>query len=200
MNSEIWKAIKGYEGKYEVSNLAKIRSLLNTNEMKRETPKVLKLQISKSGGYYVIGLFKKSNRQLIKVHRLVAENFIPNTQNKPFVNHKDGNKLNNAINNLEWCNSLENNIHAYENGLKQRGENVKCSKLQNHEVLEIFNSNIPRKELALNYGICYSVVYGIQAGWQWNHITGLPRKSKSKSLYINEVQTIMQLKNCCGNM
>ena len=110
MNKEKWKDIKGYEGLYQVSNLGNIKSLNRTtnipNAKRIEKEKILKLNTR--NGYYVINLRKNGKRISKQIHRLVAEAFIPNNDNKPFVNHKDFNRLNNNIENLEWCTQKEN--------------------------------------------------------------------------------------------
>lgn len=92
---EVWKDIKGYEGLYQVSNLGRVKS-------KR---KILKLI---DGEYLKVGLSKNGIQKTIKVHRLVAEAFIPNYNNLPQVNHKDENKFNNKLDNLEWCSNRYN--------------------------------------------------------------------------------------------
>lgn len=70
-------------------------------------------------GYLRLGLRTKGVRKYFNVHRLVAQTFVPNPNNKPFVNHIDGNKANNCVENLEWCDQSENMLHAYNIGLKQ---------------------------------------------------------------------------------
>lgn len=86
---EIWKDIRGYEGKYKASNFGRIKSLIKD--------KVLKQTINRRDGYLYIGLCKNGKRKNCKVHRLIAETFITNTKNKPTVNHIDGNKCNNEV-------------------------------------------------------------------------------------------------------
>ena len=104
MDIEIWKPIKGFEGKYEVSNLGRIKSLISH--------KILK-PITQSPGYYNVGLESKK----FLIHRLVAEAFLDNPKNYDCVNHIDGNKKNNLPENLEWCNKFINNNHAFNNEL-----------------------------------------------------------------------------------
>lgn len=113
---EIWKDIKGYEGLYQVSNLGRVKSLdkiIVTIDRKNrcQKEKILKLQISKYG-YNVITLWNNNISKQFKVHRLVAIAFIPNPNNLPQINHIDEDKLNNKIDNLEWCTALENNHHS----------------------------------------------------------------------------------------
>ena len=91
----IWKDIKGYEGLYEVSNTGYIKSL----QFKK--PFIKKFNKNHQG-YLSVSLYKDNENKLVKVHRVVAEAFIPNPENKPQVNHKDGNKANNCVENLEW--------------------------------------------------------------------------------------------------
>lgn len=102
---EVWKDIKGYEGKYQASNLWRIRSL---NYARRKQIRVLKPGIEKTRGYLSVTLLNKGKQKTKPVHRLVALTFIPNPNNLPQVNHKDENKLNNCVDNLEWCNAKYN--------------------------------------------------------------------------------------------
>lgn len=123
---EIWKNIFKY---YQISNTGKIR---RDNKLlkQRIRSKYLSVRLSVDGK-----IFTKT------IHRLVAEAFIPNTENNPQVNHKDGNKLNNNVENLEWCTVSENKIHAYKTGLmnkfQNQGELNGRSKLKIEEVLTI---------------------------------------------------------------
>lgn len=96
---EIWKDIEGYEGLYQISNLGNVKTL-NYNHTGKE--KILKPKKDKYG-YLEVGLYKEGKRKIYKIHRLVAEAFIPNPNKLPEVNHKDENKTNNHITNLEFC-------------------------------------------------------------------------------------------------
>lgn len=124
MNSEEWKSIKGYEGLYMVSNLGRVKSLCGFNGheyVKRE--KILNPYKQKAGkNYYrsVVKLSKDGSRKDFKVHRLVADAFIPNPELKSNINHIDGNPLNNRVDNLEWCTQKENIIHAIDTDLSVR--------------------------------------------------------------------------------
>lgn len=107
---EIWKPIKNYEGYYEISNLGRVKSLIyNNNVTKYKREKILKLSIN-SNGYEVLRLAKDGVKKMVAVHRLVAETFIPNPHNYPFVLHKiavsDGGK--NDVTNLYWGTQSQN--------------------------------------------------------------------------------------------
>lgn len=108
--TEIWKDIKGYEGLYQVSNLGRVKSFKFNKE------RLLKLRFT--GRYYQAILTKNSKQKSYLIHRLVATYFIPNPENLPQVNHKDEDKANNSVDNLEWCNA-KYNIH-YGTGLQRR--------------------------------------------------------------------------------
>ncbi|MCC8990476.1 MAG: HNH endonuclease [Staphylococcus sp.] len=120
-DKEKWKLIKGYEDFYEISNFGRVRSLdrLTNNSVGTfvRKGKMLKPSINRSGYKFVLLTDGNKNRKLEKIHRLVALNFIDNPLSKPFVNHIDGDKLNNKVGNLEWCTPLENTTHAIENKL-----------------------------------------------------------------------------------
>lgn len=105
---EIWKDIKGYEGLYQVSNLGDVRSI-----NRRGDGTVRKLRFKKGrGGYHSVHLCVSGEQKACYVHRLVAEAFLPNQQNLPIVNHKDENKKNNNVRNLEWCDYSHNMRHS----------------------------------------------------------------------------------------
>lgn len=118
MEQEIWKDIKGYEGHYQVSNAGNIKRLHRViksgGKNYAQDEKIMK----PSGKRYLkVSLVVNGNKKDFNVHRLVAMAFIPNPFNKTQINHKDGNKANNSIDNLEWCNPKENHEHARMHGL-----------------------------------------------------------------------------------
>lgn len=117
---EEWKDIKGFEGYYQVSNLGQVRSVerYKNNHKKLQLVKSCVLKtFEHQKGYLVVKLCKNNIKTHKRLHRLVAEAFIPNPKNKPQVNHIDGNKKNNIVSNLEWCNGSYNILHAYKTGL-----------------------------------------------------------------------------------
>ena len=113
---EIWKAIEGTDGKYEVSNTGKVRC---TDY--KQTGKTKELTAGeKAGGYLQLRVKIEGRLKTVVVHRLVAKAFVPNPDGKPEVNHKDGNKKNNHADNLEWVTRSENIRHAVKSGLRER--------------------------------------------------------------------------------
>lgn len=131
----------------------------------KHTGKCLKGQ--KNGkGYLRVGIGKK----LMFIHRLVAEKYVPNPNNLPQVNHKDGNKLNNCVDNLEWVSNLENRKHALKNGLHTVGEKCSWSKLSQAQVDFIRkHSEITSKEMAKIFEISDSHVREIRRNVSWRH-------------------------------
>ncbi len=161
---EIWKDIKNYEGLYQVSNLGRVKSLsrfIKCRNGKRKT--VTKILKQTSIRYAMLDLGKR-NKKI--VHRLVAEAFIPNPNNKPQINHIDGNKLNNNAKNLEWCTQSENQIHAYRTGLQkgycksQSGENNPKNRpviqmdMNNNFINEYFSITEAQIQIGLSHISC----------------------------------------------
>jgi|SRR5690606_9800838 len=165
---EIWKSLNGVVengDNYEVSNFGEIRNLKG---------KIIKPEILKKG-YLRVGLCLNSKNKKYLVHRLVALAFIPNPESKPEVNHKDGNKQNCKVNNLEWSTSKENINHARENGLNNNhGENHKDAKLTNEDVeliRELYkNKKYYQHELAKMYNVTQRVINCIVNYKTWKHI------------------------------
>lgn len=116
MNEEIWKAIPNYEGSFEVSNYGNFRSLDRFVPSRwggvRKYPGKPLLVEEMQDGYKRIVLMKDGNKKRFMCHRLVAQVFIENPHNKPYINHIDGNRGNNCVENLEWCTKSENEQHA----------------------------------------------------------------------------------------
>ena len=115
---EIWKDIKNYEGSYQCSNLGRIRSLNRyvyekTGKRQFRKGQEIKTRLN-NNGYLQFALNKNGIRKMKYVHIIVAETFLPNPLFLETVNHKDGNKLNNKVSNLEWSSQSDNNLHAYE--------------------------------------------------------------------------------------
>jgi hypothetical protein len=164
---EIWKEALGYEGIYSISNFGRVKSFKSKKE------RILKPSLN-GRGYLKVSL---SNSNILykteKIHRLVAKAFIPNHGDKPQVNHKDGNKLNNNVKNLEWSTELENMTHACENKLvNNQGKNNGQSKLNDEEVREIKygNKGMNHSEIARIYNISRTNVERIRTGKGWSHI------------------------------
>ncbi len=111
---EVWKNVKGYEGRYQISNLGRVKSLIAPNG--KPVEKILKPGVSPQG-YLFVSLCKNYKTKSFRIHRLVAQAFIPNLEDKPQVNHKNGIKSDNKVSNLEWSTPKENTKHAFENGL-----------------------------------------------------------------------------------
>lgn len=178
MLDEIWHDVIGYEGLYKVSNLGNVKMLQRLLPDKRILKeKILKQQIQRNG-YLLVGLRKEGKQKFILVHRIVASAFIPNIENKKQVNHIDGNKLNNKVNNLEWVTASENIKHAYKTGLKHTliGELNGNSKIKKEDVDFIRKNYKPydrifsRKKLAEMFNISIATVKKILSNDLWKEV------------------------------
>jgi len=163
----MWKIIEELPS-YEISSLGQVRNI--------KTRKILKVVINK--GYYRLHLWYNKKGYNRSLHRLIAIHFIPNPENKPEINHKDGNKLNNRIDNLEWCTSKENRRHAFDIGLQvgrsgEKHHNCKLTEKQILEIVELRKNGVSQKEVAKLYGVHKNHITRISCGTRWNSITGV---------------------------
>ena len=157
---EEWKSVVGYEGLYEVSDWGNVKSL---NYRKRGYEKILIPQSSTKYGHlhtYLSGKTEKPKKYYI--HRLVAQAFIPNPDNLQDVNHVDGNKQNNCVDNLEWCTRSYNIKHAYDIGLR-KASNQKLTAEQ-VEYIRRNPCNLTRYELAQMFDVTYWCICDIYQG------------------------------------
>ena len=132
----MWKPVVGYEGLYEVSDSGQVRSISKHDRLGRFKEGKVKSSCNNGTGYLVVNLKVDGKQKMKTVHRLVAEAFIPNLEGKRCINHKDGNKQNNCVENLEWCTHSENNIHSFKNGLnaQRKGSSNPNAKLTDVQV------------------------------------------------------------------
>jgi hypothetical protein len=173
---EIWKDIPNYEGMYQVSNLGNFKScdrIVTFNKVKAlKKGRTLKLRESKDGYLYTV-FSVNSERKTIKPHRIVACVFIPNSENKPCVNHINGIKNDNRVENLEWVTYSENTIHAVKIGLKKGKRNgtshfCKLNQKQVNQIKKIYlKGNISQLELSKKFNISQTQVSRICRGVNW---------------------------------
>ncbi len=149
MENEIWVKIKKFEGLYLASNTGLIKSLINKGRL---------LKPGLSRGYKTVVLYKNKKSRTYLVHRLIAESFILNPENKRTVNHKDGDKLNNNLSNLEWATHKENVTHSWETGLSKISDYQRklASKLQSLRADAERNGN--KMVINLENGIFYNSI------------------------------------------
>lgn len=170
MASEIWKPIPGYEGLYDASDIGNVKNA--------RTGKMLKLQNS-GNGYFKVKFSCGGKVSTHWVHRLVAEAFLPNEGGLPVVDHKDGNKRNNAVDNLEWCSHKENSVRAYEKGFTPKAPTFYGERHHNHvlsqkQALEIktlyATKAYSQRQLARQYGVSQTTVKMIVNNRAWKEI------------------------------
>jgi hypothetical protein len=175
---EIWKDVVGYEGKYLISNLGNVKSLLRNEKILKNMP------LGKTG-YLCIDLCYNGKITKHIIHRLVAKVFIDNPENKEQVNHINGVKTDNRVINLEWSTRSENQLHSVRIGLRTtKGEKNSQSKLSNDDVLHILESKEKYGILSKKYNVSICTISDIKRGYSWTHITGLyNKKINGKTVY-----------------
>lgn len=173
---EIWKDIIDFEGLYQISSFGNVKSLPRIIKYKNGRHRPFSGCLIKGGktptGYVFVNLKKEGYKESNYIHRLVAEYFLQNIENKPTVNHKDGDKSNNHYSNLEWCTHSENTIHAFNTDLMKKGQDCSYSKLTEYQVLEILENKqcLMKKELAEIYGVSKSCIGSITFRKTWKHL------------------------------
>lgn len=166
IHNELWKDVVGFEGAYKVSSFGRVKSLRG---LKGGFLKPLK----NTDGYLMVVLFSGGKRECHRIHRLVATHFIVNPDDKETVNHIDGDKENNRLDNLEWATRSEQALHMFRIGLKShKGENHPRRRLNNEQVLEVFNSKEAAKLLSDKYNVSRDTISSIRKGYIWSHLTG----------------------------
>lgn len=143
-NIEVWKPIKGYEGYYECSNLGRVKIIKDGKN------KICKTESLYTDIYYFVNLTKDGNPRKKSVHRIIIETFLPNPNFYPYVNHIDGNKQNNRLENLEWCTPKQNSDHAVENGLTNNRKKDKSFREESPFNQQLFSKCIKEKKESLN--------------------------------------------------
>ena len=135
--NEVWKDVVGFEGLYKVSDRGNVRSVERRDSIGRKVGGRIMKPIPNANGYIRVGLCKNGIRKNKRVHRLVAEAFIPNPEKLPEVNHKDEIKTNNELSNLEWCTKEYNSNHGTRNKrvAQARSKRVKAVNVETGEVL-----------------------------------------------------------------
>lgn len=166
---EIFKEIPNYEN-YKVSNIGTVINI--------KTNKIVPTNFCQKG-YKRVSLWVNKKQKTSRIHRLVAITFIDNPNNLAVVNHVDGNKLNNSIENLEWCTEEYNRIHARDNNLMQNGESRPSSKLTKDDILKIpsfVSMGATVSEIAKHFNVERTTIDNIFLGKKWRHV-GIDFKS-----------------------
>lgn len=164
-----FQPLVGYESTHKINKTGCIKTLKRRGNLEE---KILPLFIDRRG-YVRVSLTKDNEQKHKTLHRLLAIQFIPNPNNLPQVNHKDGNKKNNNLSNLEWCNNSHNIKHAIKMGLikSYRGMNARNRKLTKEQVLEIreLKGLYSQRELGKMYNVDHTTIGLIHRRVKWSH-------------------------------
>lgn len=195
METEIWKPIKEFEGMYEVSNLGEVRTVERTIDRKSKKGKLHTFPISSKiktpnknkFGYITIALVKENKTYNTYLHRIIAEAFIDNPKCRNVINHKNGIKSDNRIENLEWVTSAENNAHAVNNFLRKTHNPKGITPEFIQRVINLRKMNFTNKRIAEIIGSTKCIIEGITSG-RTHKTRG--NTIQSHTLYGSELQRI----------
>lgn len=180
MEAEEWKELLGYEGIYLISSYGRIKSIsrqvdIGKGKLRWYFGRDMRLSPNTKGYLQIVLVNRKGIRKTDRVHRLVAKTFIPNPDNKSFINHKDLNKKNNYYCNLEWCTHQENLEHAWRNGKLRKGVDIPSSKLTEEQVLQIRKQYLLKQRgvlaLTREFRITRKTVANIIYYRSWKHLS-----------------------------
>lgn len=183
--NETWKPVVGFENVYEVSDQGRVKRVKAGRGA--VVGRILSMTRVNKKGYPTVFLHKHEDgvqtRKAFTTHLVVASAFLhPKPSEKHQINHKDGVKTNNALDNLEWVTNDENMAHSWDNGLRHYfGENNHTAKLTESDVYEIIRlkGQVRQRDIALRYGIGLNQIKAIHRGISWKHITNLPDVAES---------------------
>jgi len=209
---EIWKDIIGYEGKYQISNIGEVKSLdriisARNNSFSFRRGRIMKQKTDKKGYKYVSLLDFDINEKNHRIHRLVATCFLENTDNLPVVNHKDGDKKNNNVLNLEWCTSSHNSQEAVRLGLVKSGANHKDSKVicrldLSGKALEIYSCLMEAsKKTGINSGnisLCANGLVKTAGKFKWKFL--MPTKPEVHDKGWGREDWVVNNEKYCGKV
>jgi len=175
VEGEIWRFIEGFDDKYQVSNLGRVKSLIPWSKT-HTTERILRQ--GNLHGYYRVELYLNKKKISYGVHRLVGQAFIPNPNNLPYINHKNGRPSENYVENLEWVTPQQNIQHAFRTGLydleKRKGEKNSQSKLTEEKVREIRQiydgKENSYKTLGIKYGVSNTLIKYVVKKMYWKHV------------------------------
>lgn len=175
---EIWRDIQNYEGQYQISSFGRVKSLariVDYGHQKVNRKEVIMSIRLDRGGYQYLNLGKDGKKKTFKVHRLVAEAFLPPINSKNHVDHIDGNKENNFLNNLRWCDHQENiefawGLGLYNNVIGSKNHQSVLSEEQVLTIKKLIKEGTKNRHLVKMFNVKLSVIEKIKYGLTWKHI------------------------------
>ena len=183
---EVWRDIKGYEGLYKVSNLGRVKSFRNFSGFNKKFYKREKIMtpVDNGRGYLHVMLSKNKNTKHVYIHRLVAQSFLPNPNNLQEINHKDENKKNNRVDNLEWISRKDNVNYGTATSRQVKARSKPVTQIKNGKIINTFTS---MREAARMTGFLFSSIQGCctgkykQAyGYEWRFTNEIHSKQYNK--------------------